>query len=131
MWGQLTCSCLTREPENSSIRQKVKYNLKNSKAVFSGRVVGIRKKDDSPFKGYLEIQFEVERSWKNAEIRVLRVMTVPAASCGYDFKVGQDYLVYATSSGKLNLLVGFCSRTRELKHAADDLRVLSRGKTIL
>jgi hypothetical protein len=43
------------------------------------------------------------------------------AACGYAFKPGDRYLVYANSRG-MELVTGICSRTRPLSEAAEDLQ---------
>jgi hypothetical protein len=43
------------------------------------------------------------------------------ADCGYGFKLGGQYLVYAYRQKDGSLYTGICSRTRPLSDAADDL----------
>ncbi len=55
-----------------------------------------------------------------------------SAMCGYDFREGQRYLVYATGSASdPSLQVSLCSRTRPLAEASDDVELLrgfARGR---
>ena len=49
------------------------------------------------------------------------------SDCGYDFRMGEHYLVYAyphAQSGKL--YTGICQRTRPISEAGDDLDYLSK-----
>jgi hypothetical protein len=49
------------------------------------------------------------------------------ASCGYPFREGQEYLVYAYS-GKRGLEVDLCNGTQRLTEAEADLEVLGAGQ---
>jgi hypothetical protein len=49
------------------------------------------------------------------------------ASCGYPFKEGEEYLVYAYS-GKRGLEVDLCNGTQRLAEAEAHLEVLGAGK---
>lgn len=53
--------------------------------------------------------------------------------CGYGFKEGQKYLVYAHASSDPVLGTGICSGTRPLESAAgqEDISVLGEGRTPL
>ena len=44
--------------------------------------------------------------------------------CGYSFKTGVDYIVYAYKNSEGRLETGICSRTRPLTQAAEDLAYL-------
>ncbi|MGA2145777.1 MAG: carboxypeptidase-like regulatory domain-containing protein [Bryobacteraceae bacterium] len=49
----------------------------------------------------------------------------PFGDCGFDFQVGETYLVYADDDEESNIVsTGSCSRTRRLTDAADDLAYL-------
>jgi hypothetical protein len=49
----------------------------------------------------------------------------PFGDCGFDFQVGETYLVYADDDEESNIVsTGSCSRTRRLADAADDLAYL-------
>ena len=133
--AQDTCTCLTREPLNATLKQKVKYNVKASKAVFSGKVVEIEEIKSGVLKGNLAVRFEVKQTWKNADSKYLIVITAPhirrtdppyTANCGYNFEVGKAYLVYVESRSGSKLITGACSRTQELRDATEELEVLDR-----
>jgi hypothetical protein len=106
-----------------------KPTLADSEAVFSGEVVEIDQ--PSPFKSGADLEtdtFRVYEVWKGPEQETLEVHTaLMGASCGYPFKEGQEYLVYAYT-GKQGLEVDLCNGTQQLTEAQADLEVLGAGK---
>ena len=79
----------------------------------------------------MKITFQVTRVWKGPEYRTLIVNTVrSAASCGYEFQAGQEYLVY-TRGTEDSLQASLCSRTQLLSIASEDLKALGEGKVPL
>ena len=106
-----------------------KPTLAGSEAVFSGEVVEIDQ--PSPIKSGAALEtdtFRVYEVWKGPEDRTLEVHTaLTGASCGYPFKEGQEYLIYAYS-GKQGLEVGLCGNVVPLSEAGADLRVLGAGE---
>jgi len=102
-------------------------------AVFSGRVVKVRRVDppSAPGAGLLnvEVVFAVTHSWKGVESPTVSVFTSShGASCGYGFRTGRTYLVYAYRQGDGPLSTGICGRTRRLKDAREDLKELGAAK---
>jgi len=114
--------------------------LRGSKAVFAGKVIG-RKYITDNLSGVgtpgqrLLIRLQVERVWKG-EIgeEVLMYTSRMRQPNGLDsimandfsFKDGQRYLVYA--GGTLERLsTSACTRSRELGKAGDDLKELGEG----
>ncbi len=119
--------------------------------VFSGKVVGFeyckdipnqfmesRKKDSGEQIDYETkvIKFQVERWWKGeATTEVFLVTsstrnadgTSSRSSCDYNFTDGESYLIYAFGKGS-ELRTNFCSRTRPLTKAGEDLKILGEGK---
>ena len=106
-----------------------KPTLADSEAVFSGEVVEIDQ--PSPFKSGADLEtdtFRVYEVWKGPEQETLEVHTALfGASCGYPFKEGQEYLVYAYT-GKQGLEVDSCNGTQRLTEAQAHLEVLGAGK---
>ncbi len=104
------------------------HALEESNAVFSGEVVKIDR--PSPFKSSADLEtdtFRVSEVWKGPEQRTLEVHTaLMGMSCGYPFKEGQEYLVYAYT-GKQGLEVDLCNGTQRLTEAEAALRVLGDG----
>lgn len=73
---------------------------------------------------------QVRDHWKGPEKSVMSIYTV--GDCGYSFKTGQDYLVYASSvkdKDSHRLFTGICQRTIELKKAARDILALNALRT--
>jgi len=79
-----------------------------------------------PF-AYFRVLFKVERVWKGVSGTSVFVTTSPSeTSCGYNFKVGNKYLVYAgKAKGQKYLSTGLCSRTSA---AQKDLAALGKGR---
>lgn len=71
----------------------------------------------------------VSEVWKGPEQETLEVNTRDPAFCGYPFKEGQEYLVYA-QGGQDRLMVKNCGRTRPLSKAGADLAVLGNGQRL-
>ena len=98
-------------------------SLEQSTAVFAGRVLNISL-DDVPATSadirMKKIDFSVSRAWKGIERIKIRFETASShVACGYDFSVGNEYLVYA-SGEKGNLQVSVCSRTQELAKVSSE-----------
>lgn len=101
-------------------------------AVFAGAVIGVRenpppKKIDRNAADSLPpfvYKFSVQQAYSgvaNAEVEVFTGRG--GGDCGYDFKVGQRYLVYAyLYKGKLTTSI--CTRTRPFSEATEDLAFL-------
>ena len=72
--------------------------------------------------------FEVERRYRGWQAKTAEVVTgCGGGDCGYDFREGVRYLVYAyphTETGKLH--TGICQRTRPLSEAAENLAYLDK-----
>jgi preprotein translocase subunit SecG len=121
------CSCMQPEPPLSSLDQ--------STAVFSGKVTEI--KNAFTFESLIgigssrdpkEVTIEVSKVWKGSDYKTIIIETaMSSASCGYPFKVGEEYVVYAYGEeGKLT--ASLCSRTRLLRDADVDFAELGEGK---
>jgi hypothetical protein len=120
------CSCL---PSPS-----VAASLSESAAVFSGTVTKVEGPQGQNINSAdpVTVTFAVQKVWKGAAEAQLIVTTArDSASCGYNFELGQDYLVYANQNdgGGPALSVNLCSRTTILPQAASDLAALGEGQT--
>jgi hypothetical protein len=112
------CSCAPLPEPNDA--------LGASSAVFVGKVSGIELNDEKTIT--VGTVFEIWRAWKGIEAGHSGTITMRPLGheCSYGFVEGEVYLVYA--SGDLDQLsTSICSRTTELRNAADDLRVLGPG----
>jgi hypothetical protein len=118
------CSCDFRFPVKS-VKQQVVEARMQSKAVFSGEVVEIIA--DPPIYS-LRVKFRVEKYWKGVLSNEVIVVTGRGGGdCGYRFKVGAHYLVFAYGVDT-RLGTNICQRTKELAEAAEDLKLLGKGK---
>jgi hypothetical protein len=115
------CSCIPPAPPLES--------MANSDAVFSGKVMRIDS-DEAPIINSadpVKVVFNVSRVWKGPEEGAIALSTArESASCGYNFVVGEEYLVYATNS-ETGLTTGLCNRTMPLSSAGEDLAALGEG----
>lgn len=120
--SSLACSCIP--PKSPS------ETLKEAAAVFSGKVLKIRRqKTGSGSLSQVEVVMRVETVWKGVDKTTIRISTASHSdACGYSFKEGNSYLVYAYGNAE-DLSTSICSRTRRLSDAQDDLRELGKGKT--
>ena len=111
----------------------VEEEFERSQAVFSGKVVDVREKRS--IKGYQtkSVLFEVTNTWKGVKQSQMIITTGQGGGgdCGFDFKEGQEYLVYANEStlyGAQSLASTICDRTNELSVLQEDLKILGEGQ---
>ena len=106
--------------------------LNKSNFVFSGKVIDIHDPNKDAFEqssaDLLEVRFEVFNTWKGVnETQVIVHSERDSASCGFEFNLNDDYLVYGNEQDgqkKVNL----CSRTTLLAGASTDLAALGEGE---
>lgn len=71
------------------------------------------------------VRFHVDRPLRNVETSEVEILTgMGDADCGYGFRLGGQYLVYAYSHGEKMLSTNICTLTRLLSEAADDLEYI-------
>ena len=103
-----------------------------SNAVFSGKVVEI--KENRSLRGSFSksVLFEVSNTWKGVKQSQIIIATGQnGGDCGFDFTVGEKYLVYSMESemyGKKALSTTICDRTKLLNSSQEDLQILGEGK---
>jgi len=114
------CTCIEPPPPLEA--------MSRAEAVFLGVVVDA----DGPYpvpvgaNAYREsnrwFRLRVIASWKGAEEETLVVTTgAGGGDCGYNFRVGDVYLVYAHSRSRADTVsTSLCSRTRPVAYARDD-----------
>jgi hypothetical protein len=104
----------------------------NTPTVFAGRVlkssrIRLKTPSGAEYEDRL-VFFDVERSYRGWEAKTAEVVTGwGGGDCGYEFRAGVRYLVYAyphPATGKL--YTGICQRTRLLSEASEDLDYLSK-----
>lgn len=104
-------------------RNDFRHEFESSKAVFAGEVIAV---DDS--QPGAVITFKVERMWKGLRAARIEVRTDNRGkACGYRFRQGERYLVYAYDDGDLRTSI--CTRTSAAKMAAGDLKKLAKRKS--
>ena len=112
------CSCQRTSTETA---------IKESAAVFSGRVIEVERNDETPFGG-LKATFEVVEIWKGIEEPLVSAVTASnSAACGYPFAKGEEYLVYAYRDRDGTLRASLCSHTKPLAEAKADLDALGES----
>ncbi|MFC0186895.1 hypothetical protein ACFFJY_01285 [Fictibacillus aquaticus] len=114
----LACSC-AQNPDP-------KKALGNATAVFSGVVTDI-KRTGGLWESSVAVKIVTINVWKGQKNNSFIIYTAEqSASCGYEFKKGEEYIVYAyENDGKLS--TNYCSRTALLKDAKEDLQALGEG----
>ena len=110
----------------------VNEELNHSSAVFSGKVIDIidMNKNNSTQSSIdpIGIVFEVNEAWKGIdETQVIVFTERDSASCGFEFLLNEEYLVYANENGG-ELRTTICSRTALLSSAQADLDELGVGQ---
>ena len=111
--GCAACTCGREQPLAEDVAQ--------SSAVFRAHVVGVSRSPWSFFSNR-RVRLLVNTSWKGPTTREIVVTTAADdGMCGFNFEVGEEYLVYAGGGGWDGLYVSSCSRTRTTTEAASDL----------
>ena len=116
------CTCAIE----SNPKERVELAVSDSEAVFSGEVVDFEEGADSTtiFGPIETVSFRVSEVWKGPQRETLEVSTpTQGSACGYAFKEGQEYLVYAYT-GKQGLETSLCSQNKPLSKAEADLALL-------
>lgn len=95
--------------------------LVKSDAVFLGKVTKVDTFQDQVSGA----TFDVKKSWKGVPSDSVRVTTLPATDCNYEFQLNESYVVYAY--GNESLSVNSCTRTSLLAYASEDITALGPG----
>jgi Carboxypeptidase regulatory-like domain len=112
------CSCVTGAPVCEAFWQAT--------AVFTGRVTDIEPVTarDGPPRTHRLVHFEVIDGFRGvtSESTVALVTGQGGGDCGYEFRPGNAYIVYAVTNPQSGqLTTSICSRTRLLGEASDDI----------
>ena len=115
------CSCAPPPPPQEA--------LAAATAVFAGQVTAVEAKEGPIISSAdpVRVTFYVAQVWKG-DLPQNVVVTTPRedASCGFNFIVGHEYIVYAQDNGH-GLSTNLCSRTAELSPDLEDLNALGPG----
>ncbi|HEX6369979.1 MAG TPA: hypothetical protein VF006_13750 [Longimicrobium sp.] len=111
------------------VRNDVGTEFASSDAVFTGRVVAFGDTAVYPAahsgRQMRQVTLRVDRAWKGVESHTMVVFTeMDEAACGFRFRRGGSYLVFAGAAEDGTLVTGLCDRTSRLWRAAADLRAL-------
>ena len=96
----------------------------NAAAVFTGTVIysstTTSKRGEYDVRERL-VRFNIDQAFRGVKGKEVEVRTgLGDSDCGYNFRLGGQYLVYAYGDED-KLATGICSRTRPVSEAADDL----------
>jgi hypothetical protein len=132
----LACTCAGVGPACSEAPSP------NVAAVFLGTVESVgtpsifgifggdRVMSATPFGGVIQVALSVQEAFKGVDSKKVVVRTNSSeAACGYPFKKGEQYLVYATE-WEGQLYTSICQRTRPARFAAEDLNYLRKVQSL-
>lgn len=113
-----------------TVKSRVKQAKKESKAVFTGKVLEIIENTDD---SYITVKLKVLNSWKGKLTNEITVLTgIDDGNCRYQFEVNKTYLVYAyngtTYSSEESFETTQCTRTTDVSEATEDIKLLDKGK---
>jgi hypothetical protein len=114
--------------------------LNRARAVFAGEVVKVtppktrlidRRRKIYEISLELKATFKVERVWKSGVRHRLVVSTMSGCcACGWDFKVGERYLIFAHGDSDSTLSTSICSGTKRLENAQEYIQELGEGTVV-
>lgn len=120
--GIEAAACTCDVPPKRPLKQSVNLARKDSRAVFSGRVLKI---DEAGYP--LRVTIRVNKSWKGVlPAEVVLLTGNGLGDCGYPFEAGHNYLVYAYGPDVDHLGTNICQRTAPLSAGGKDLKILGR-----
>ena len=124
-WASVACDCGYAGPPCKAFPE--------TPYVFAGRVakiseIAVKMKDGESYKAQL-VLLQIERNFRGQDGKATAevVTGFGGGDCGYSFREGAWYLVYAyphPATGKL--YTGICQRTRLLSEASEDLEYLAK-----
>jgi hypothetical protein len=130
VWGALALALLTPTAGsacNCGGTPTPSEAAKEADAIFVGTVVGTQTQPDwsSGIRvTEVRVSFLVRSAWKGTPpLRATVVTPANEAACGYSFRTGERYLVYASRhQGELHS--GLCTRNARVAEAGEDLAAL-------
>lgn len=93
--------------------------------IFVGKVVRV---ETNWMSGGMKYTFQVSQTWGKASDNMRVVNSAFVKQCGYPFREGETYLVYAKK--KFSLRTDACGGSKPLSAAAADLAILGKGQAI-
>lgn len=108
------CTCRQPPPPSRAFAE--------ADAVFLGKVLSF---EAIPAIHQRRAHLDVLKTWKGNKSAADTLFTpFDEAGCGYDFRVGETYLIYAYQYGEEPLSTNLCTRTRHESFAQEDLNYL-------
>jgi len=116
------CSCIAWQGTDKAYDQAA--------YVFSGKVIDIaRPVVMVSTADEVKYTFEVYNVWKGENKAQIEVYSaLDSVSCGYEFKLDEEYLVY-TYESENKLLTGICNYPKLLSEATDEVNELNEIST--
>ena len=109
------CSCLPPPPVAQAVAE--------ADAVFMGTVVSFELASSTTER---VARFDRMQIWKGNPLAITEIFTPEnEAACGFDFRVGETYLVYANRDDAGKLFTHLCTRTWFASGAQQDLKYLA------
>jgi len=131
--GANACSCF-RDPPNSTPWSRATAAAAGSDAVFAGKVLAVATgievmgDDEDDVWPRRHFTFEVSQQYRgHVQPKTIISTGFGGGDCGFEFEIGDTYLVYADIEDNGALETSICHRTRHIKYAGTDLRYL-RGE---
>lgn len=110
----LACSCIAEVPLCQSFWQ--------ADVVFAGEVLSFEKLDPKQMFSKRLARVRVDRVWRGEAAGVVEISTGSGGGdCGYSFRRGQSYVIYAHKGPGGALSTNICTPTKLLSKASDDL----------
>lgn len=120
------CSCLYQDASSPEV---VREALDQADAVFLGVAdsVEVQSVPDGEYGPKIQTTiFAIVDSWKGEPSeRISTRVNIQCCLCGFSFRPGQTYVVFAKKSDDGSYSVSICSLTRTLAEADDILRLLN------
>ena len=110
----LACTCVADVP--------LCQTFWHADAVFAGEVLSFEKIDPKQFFSRRIARVRVERVWRGEVTGVVEVSTgAGGGDCGYSFRQGEKYTIYANKGPKGTFSTHICTPTKLLSKASADL----------
>ena len=127
------CSCAVETEQSTG--KKVQTAYKQATAVFYGEVTEIKPKSGdgevTDINEPLVVKIKVHKFWKGEITSEVIVQTAGnSAMCGFNFKAGMRYTIYAYDTGS-GLQATICSRTAASNADAKYMNKVKKPKEIL
>jgi hypothetical protein len=118
-------ACMCREE-----KMPFSESVASADAVFEGQVVALRmleepRHEEGTFVLKVLVSLRVLRSWKGVDGNLVNLLNGSGlGDCGYDFRLGGGYVVFAHRDKNGRLAASVCGRTIPLGDASKTLRRL-------